>query len=352
MKPIITVVIPVYNCERYVARVIKSVLGQPCGDRAEILVVDDGSTDKSGEVCDRIASENSNVYVIHKENGGVSTARNLGIEKATGEYIAFLDSDDWWEPGFLNQMQIEEFANREADVYEFSFRNVDTYIKLEFIHEIKNEEHTYDTHGFGRYDWSSPNAFCYRRKFLLNYKLRYPLAKSGEDGPFVEMALFYANTFKQLNRVMFSYWENVESCVHTTGKIRAIEESYRALLQERTYFQERGVEFDADNGMVWMSITSLPKLCAQYSFAEVRSFMEQGCERILAGRPDICYGKATWGKLQAWRRNPHVFFVKYKICIGIPLTVKRICFSTYGIKRIANYVYNRVHRKMHPIKNK
>ena len=81
MKPLITVVIPVYNCERYVARAIKSVLDQPCGDRAEILVVDDGSTDKSGEVCDRIASENSNVYVIHKENGGVSTARNLGIEK-------------------------------------------------------------------------------------------------------------------------------------------------------------------------------------------------------------------------------------------------------------------------------
>lgn len=98
MKPIITVVIPVYNCERYVARAIKSVLDQPCGDRAEILVVDDGSTDKSGEVCDRIASENSNVYVIHKENGGVSTARNWESEKATGEYIAFLDSDDWWEP--------------------------------------------------------------------------------------------------------------------------------------------------------------------------------------------------------------------------------------------------------------
>ena len=144
MKPLITVVIPVYNCERYVARAIKSVLDQPCGDRAEILVVDDGSTDKSGEVCDRIASENSNVYVIHKENGGVSTARNLGIEKATGEYIAFLDSDDWWEPGFLNQMQIEEFIGG-ADVFEFAYRKMNYYKTMERVFDVAEREITYQT---------------------------------------------------------------------------------------------------------------------------------------------------------------------------------------------------------------
>lgn len=110
MVPAITVVIPVYNCEKYVTRAVRSVALQPCGDQVEILVVDDGSKDGSGKVCDGLAQEYANVRVIHKENGGVSTARNIGIENATGKYIAFLDSDDWWESGFLNQTQMEEFA--------------------------------------------------------------------------------------------------------------------------------------------------------------------------------------------------------------------------------------------------
>lgn len=111
MNPAITVVIPVYNCEKYVERAVRSVLSQPCANQAEVLVVDDGSKDSSGEICDKLAAEYNNVRVFHKENGGVSSARNLGIEQAAGEYIAFLDSDDWWEPDFLDEPMLAEFTS-------------------------------------------------------------------------------------------------------------------------------------------------------------------------------------------------------------------------------------------------
>lgn len=110
MTPSITVIIPVYNCEKYVERAIRSVLNQPCAAKTEIIVVNDGSKDHSGEICDRIAAEHNNVRVLHKENGGVSSARNMGIERAEGEYIAFLDSDDWWESDFLDEHIMEKIT--------------------------------------------------------------------------------------------------------------------------------------------------------------------------------------------------------------------------------------------------
>lgn len=350
MEPVITVVIPVYNCEKYVARAIKSVLNQPCSDQVEVLAVDDGSKDKSGEVCDILAAEYENVRVLHQENGGVSSARNLGIEKAGGKYIAFLDSDDWWEPGFLDEPLVNEWTNAGADVYEFAYRSVDAYCSLQFLYETDNAEHHYDAPGFGRYGWQHPNSFCYKRIFLLENDLRYPLAKVGEDGPFVEMALFYAGTFCQRNKVLFSYWENEKSCLHTTKTMRGLSERYKARIQEEAFFKAKGVAFDADDSMAWASIANLPRICAESSFHDVQSFMQQGCERILARRPDIRYGDATWGKLESWRRNPRVYWLEWKIRLGIPLAAKNACYMIPGVRRAVNYLYNRFYRKMQPIK--
>ena len=84
-EPLLTVVIPVYNAEAYVRRAAASVLNQPCADRLELILVDDGSTDGSGALCDQIAAESSSaaaVRVIHQKNGGVSSARNLGIQES------------------------------------------------------------------------------------------------------------------------------------------------------------------------------------------------------------------------------------------------------------------------------
>ena len=94
--PRISVIVPVYNAKRTLGECIESVLQQTYRD-IELILVDDGSADESGEICDTYAKKDRRIKVIHKENGGVSSARNMGIEKAEGEYICFIDSDDYIE---------------------------------------------------------------------------------------------------------------------------------------------------------------------------------------------------------------------------------------------------------------
>ncbi len=101
--PTITVIIPVYNVEKYIDQCLKSVLNQTYKN-LEVILIDDGSTDKSGEICDYYKNNDERVVVIHKENAGQSVARNIALEMATGEIISFVDSDDWIEPTMYEDM--------------------------------------------------------------------------------------------------------------------------------------------------------------------------------------------------------------------------------------------------------
>ena len=99
---LISVIVPVYNVEKYLSKCVESILAQTYKD-LEIILVDDGSPDNCGAMCDEYAKRDSRVRVIHKENGGVSSARNLGIDAAHGEYICFVDSDDWIETDYFEE---------------------------------------------------------------------------------------------------------------------------------------------------------------------------------------------------------------------------------------------------------
>ena len=99
----VSVIVPVYNTERYLSRCLDSILNQSFTD-FELLLIDDGSTDGSGEICDSYAEKDSRARVFHKENGGVSSARNLGMKEAKGEWICFVDSDDELLPNGLQVM--------------------------------------------------------------------------------------------------------------------------------------------------------------------------------------------------------------------------------------------------------
>ena len=113
----ISVVVPVYNVEKYFAECVDSVLGQTYADY-EIILVDDGATDSSGRMCDEYARKDARIRVIHQPNGGLSAARNTGLDAARGEYVYFLDSDDYIEPHALADLM--ETAEREqADVVFF-----------------------------------------------------------------------------------------------------------------------------------------------------------------------------------------------------------------------------------------
>ncbi|MDY3267295.1 MAG: glycosyltransferase [Phocaeicola sp.] len=102
MKPLISIIIPVYNAESTLRKCIDSIINQKFTDW-ELLLVDDGSIDQSAQICDEYADNNSRIKVIHKENGGVSSARNLGLDNSCGEFIMFVDSDDFLVNNSINK---------------------------------------------------------------------------------------------------------------------------------------------------------------------------------------------------------------------------------------------------------
>ena len=102
-EKLLSVIVPVYNVEAYLPRCVDSILQQSY-ENLEVILVDDGSRDGSGRICDEYAARDSRVRVIHKENGGLSSARNAGLDAAAGEYLTFVDSDDWIEPDAYGPM--------------------------------------------------------------------------------------------------------------------------------------------------------------------------------------------------------------------------------------------------------
>jgi glycosyltransferase involved in cell wall biosynthesis len=115
----ISVIVPVYNIKDYISRCVDSILAQTYPDW-ELILVDDGSTDGSGEIIDAYAKADARIKALHKENGGVSSARNLGLSHARGEYISIIDGDDWIEPA-LFQDAVDSLTGQDADVFMFEY---------------------------------------------------------------------------------------------------------------------------------------------------------------------------------------------------------------------------------------
>lgn len=102
-KPFFLVIVPVYNAEEFLSQCVESILPQSFTN-FELLLINNGSTDNSGAICDDYKLKDSRVRVLHKENGGVSSARNVGVDCAQGKYVAFIDFDDWVESTFLEEL--------------------------------------------------------------------------------------------------------------------------------------------------------------------------------------------------------------------------------------------------------
>ena len=146
--PKITVVIPAYNIETLLEKCVGSVAKQDYPkDKLEIIVVDDGSTDSTGALCDELASKYENVTALHKENGGSSSARNLGLKHASGDYIGFVDSDDYVDPRMYRELA-EAAVKYDADMVQISRDEIsedgkrlpDVVIPPSDITELSSEE--------------------------------------------------------------------------------------------------------------------------------------------------------------------------------------------------------------------
>ena len=134
--PKISIIVPIYKTEQYLQRCIDSILAQTFTN-FELLLIEDGSPDNSGKICDKYALIDSRIKVYHKENGGVSSARNLGLDHATGEWITFCDSDDW-----VNKDWLELFIlNSNTDMVIQSYY-VSTITNPEKIKQLKNKNYS------------------------------------------------------------------------------------------------------------------------------------------------------------------------------------------------------------------
>lgn len=121
MKDVISVIVPVYNVSAYLPECLDSILSQDY-DKLEVILIDDGSTDDSGAICDAYAQRDSRIRVIHQKNGGAAAAKNAGLRAATGEYLSFADSDDFLEPGAYAYM-MSLLKENGADIVRCAFQN-------------------------------------------------------------------------------------------------------------------------------------------------------------------------------------------------------------------------------------
>lgn len=180
MQPLISVIVPVYKVELFLRQCVDSILAQTYSN-LEIILVDDGSPDKCGTICDEYACQDPRVRVIHKENGGLSDARNLGIDAARGEYIAFVDSDDWIAPEMYESMY------QAAEKYEAGLVVCEYYDcwsrKYSGWHKSENQVFLGEEGAkallelkFGNYAWNK----LYKRE-LWTPDIRYPVGKNFED---------------------------------------------------------------------------------------------------------------------------------------------------------------------------
>ena len=210
---IISTIVPVYNAEKVLHYCVDSILNQTFKD-FELILIDDGSTDNSGALCDEYASKYDNITVRHTKNQGVSKARNTGIELAKGEYICFVDSDDYVEKDFLQEMVAK--AEEGFDFVLTAYQWVDDYNHNVFKTVIYKEKESYSVVDKNSLmDLSSlvllsqPWNKLFKRKIIIENNIRMPEDISlGEDTVFVYRYLssIINQRFVVINKLLYNYF--------------------------------------------------------------------------------------------------------------------------------------------------
>lgn len=199
----LSIVVPIYKVESYLRKCVDSLLDQDLPkENYEIILVDDGSPDRCGDICDEYASKYGNIRVVHRKNGGLSAARNSGIEIAQGKYIQFVDSDDYLEPNVLKAL-VEKMETDNLDILRFNYQNVNE--KYEEIHPNKNPKPFVDY----RDEICDGITFlnerlgpaCYVCQFILKRELLLDKKKYFKEGIYFEDVEWTPRVLTAANRV-------------------------------------------------------------------------------------------------------------------------------------------------------
>ena len=220
-SPVVSVIVPIYRAERYLDRCVRSILNQT-ETNIELWLIDDGSPDKCGNICDTFAQTDSRVHVIHKENAGVSAARNDGMKYASGKYVAFVDADDYIEPNMLSSLiNAAEQAGAEIAICGYYVEQAHTQKAANLCCDNGN----YDKIGvkqlllkFFSKDYTGLASMCnklYLRSFLNLQSIRADESlQRAEDFWFNFKAIEHSVCISVVSTPLYHYVQNEESVMH------------------------------------------------------------------------------------------------------------------------------------------
>lgn len=207
---LLSIIIPIYNVEKYLRQCIDSILQQQIKDM-ELILVDDGSPDKCPEICDEYAQRFPFVKVIHKKNGGLSDARNQGLKAASGQFVIFMDSDDWWNPYVSVQKMLEHISRSNSEMLLFTsydyiegdgffqrnehqnFRNIDVSSVKAYYQSLLNN---------GNLEVSA-NTKILKRQFLIDNHLFFTPNLLSEDNEWMMRVLRVAKKVDKLEEPLY-----------------------------------------------------------------------------------------------------------------------------------------------------
>lgn len=214
--PQISVIVPVYNVEKYLVQCIESILNQTYKD-FELLLIDDGSEDHSGNICDYYSTIDCRVKVFHKKNGGVSSARNMGIKYARGEWVCFVDSDDWIDKDAFGYIA-EQWE--ETDFLQFGYRRVDVDVfEYSFLPNeiLRFSNQAYCTQKIYH---SAICGYLLKLSIIKEHKINFPThIKYGEDQDFILKVLMCSSEIVVLDRHFYNYRDRKNSAMHAPNSM-------------------------------------------------------------------------------------------------------------------------------------
>jgi glycosyltransferase involved in cell wall biosynthesis len=251
----VSVIIPVYNAEKYIEECLNSVVNQTLND-IEIICINDGSTDKSLEILRRYKKANSNIKIINQKNCGVSESRNLGVRMAKGEYIFFLDSDDYIELNLLDKCY-NEAKKDDLDIVLFDFKNLYNY-SLEDLntnkfknisrHNVLDNSVMSGEKAFNFMiqknveGWWTCCIHFFKKKFLYDIKLEFNNSIMHEDILYISNAMLKARYVKYIEESLYNYRRRVDSRSNRNKEEKYIDGHYLSAKILQNTLTDRGFE--------------------------------------------------------------------------------------------------------------
>ena len=243
--PTLSIIVPIYNVEKYLTECVESICNQTYND-LEIILIDDGSTDLSGKICDEFAKKDERVVVIHKSNGGLSSARNAGIDVAKGEYIGFVDSDDYVAPQMYRELY-ESICENNADVSICGYMTVTEAGNPQISCSLKKEQlsgfealRKLGIDGIGGPPFVIAVNKLYRKSLFS--KIRFPNGKLHEDAFIMHEIFDNCSLISTVDRVLYFYRQRNDSITKQVYSVRHLDcvEAYYA---RYNYYKKREKEY-------------------------------------------------------------------------------------------------------------